>query len=86
MIKTVPVKHRMINKLVEFVLLPELPFIHDGGRYHIEISPLIYEANQWTGFYMIAASAMKELTLQLNFFSDRVLFKAPVIFLLHFSK
>ena len=34
---------------------------HDGGRYHIETSPLIFRANQWTGFYMITASAMKEL-------------------------
>ena len=31
---------------------------HDGGRYHIETSPLICGA----GFYMITASAMKELT------------------------
>ena len=36
------------------------PF-HDGGRYHIEISPLICSANQWTGFYMITASVMKGL-------------------------
>ena len=28
----------------------------DGGRYHIETSPLICRANQWTGFYMISAS------------------------------
>ena len=35
---------------------------HDGGRYHIETSPLIYGANQWTSFYMITASVMKELT------------------------
>ena len=34
---------------------------HDGGRYHKETSPLIYSENQWTGFYMITASAMKEL-------------------------
>ena len=26
---------------------------HDGGRYHIENSPLICRAYQWTGFYMI---------------------------------
>ena len=32
---------------------------HDGGRYHIETSPLICRANQWTGFYMITASVMK---------------------------
>ena len=34
---------------------------HDGGRYHIESSRLICSANQWTGFYMISASVMKEL-------------------------
>ena len=36
-------------------------FFHDGGRYHIETSPLIYRANQWTGIYMITVSLMKEL-------------------------
>ena len=34
---------------------------HDGGPYHIETSPLIYSANQWTGFYMKGTSIMKEL-------------------------
>ena len=34
---------------------------HDGGPYHIETSPLIYTANQWTGFYMIGLSAIKVL-------------------------
>ena len=34
----------------------------DGGRYHIETSPLIFGANQWTCFYMITASVMKELS------------------------
>ena len=33
----------------------------DGGRYHIETSPLICGANQWTVFYMITASVFKEL-------------------------
>ena len=32
-----------------------------GGRYHIETSPLICSANQWTGFYMITATVIKEL-------------------------
>ena len=32
-----------------------------GSPYHIETSPLICSANQWTGFYMIRTSAMKEL-------------------------
>ena len=36
---------------------------HDGGRYHIETSPLICRANQWTVFYMITASVMKELNV-----------------------
>ena len=36
---------------------------HDGGRYHIEASPLIFRVNQWTGFYMITASVMKELKI-----------------------
>ena len=38
-----------------------LKIFHDGGHYHIEASPLICSANQWTGFYMITASVMKEL-------------------------
>ena len=36
------------------------PF-HDGGCCHIETSPLICSTNQWTDFYMITASIMKEL-------------------------
>ena len=36
---------------------------HDGEHYHIETSPLICFVNQWTGFYMITTSVMKELIL-----------------------
>ena len=36
----------------------------DRGPYHIETSPLICKANQWTSFYMIVASVMKELNTQ----------------------
>ena len=36
-------------------------FIHDGGPYRIETSPLVGISNQWTGFYMIETSVMKEL-------------------------
>ena len=32
-----------------------------GGPYHIGTSPLIYSANQWTGFYVIGGSAMKKI-------------------------
>ena len=35
---------------------------HKGALYHIEISPLICAANQWTGFYMIETYVIKELT------------------------
>ena len=54
------------------MLLIILLFHHDGDRYHIETSPLICgaetsplicRANQWTGFYMITASVMKELNV-----------------------
>ena len=35
--------------------------MHDEGRYHMETIPLIFLANQWTGFHMITASIMNEL-------------------------
>ena len=38
----------------------------DGTNY-IETTPLICYVNQWTGFYMIGTSAMKELKTQLSF-------------------
>ena len=35
--------------------------LHDRGLYHVGTSPLICRADQWTGFYIITASIMKEL-------------------------
>ena len=32
-----------------------------GDRYYIETSPFICSVDQWTGFYMITASVLKEL-------------------------
>ena len=49
---------RNYQKSYDFLIVE--PF-QDGGRYHIETSPLICRANQWTGFYMITASVLKEL-------------------------
>ena len=47
------------------------PF-HDGDLYHIETSPLICGANQWTGFYMITTSVIKGLILlEVNAIKDR---------------
>ena len=40
----------------------QIQLFHDGGRYHIETSPLICRANQLTDFYMITASVEKELS------------------------
>ena len=37
-----------------------LLYIYEG-RHNIETSQLICSANQWTGFYMITVSVMKEL-------------------------
>ena len=35
--------------------------LHNGGPNHMETSSLICRANQWTGFYMIGTTFMKEL-------------------------
>ena len=48
------------------------PF-HDGGPYHIETSHLVCSANQWTGFYMVQTSVMKELK---RIYSNLFLFQA----------
>ena len=45
------------------IIFAFLKLFHDEGSYHIETSPLICSANQWTGFYMIWISVIKELTL-----------------------
>ena len=54
------------------LFLPEVNHFHDGGRYHIETSPLICGANQWTGFYIITATFMKGLnTLSFSLMSQQ---------------
>ena len=40
---------------------------HEGGPQHIETNPLICSANEWTGFYMIGTSVIKELKLATGF-------------------
>ena len=32
-----------------------------GGPCHIETSPLVYRASQWTGFYTMGTSVVKKL-------------------------
>ena len=36
---------------------------HDGGPYDIKISLLIFRANQWTCFYIVGISIMKNTSL-----------------------
>ena len=38
-----------------------LYLFQDGGLNHVETSPLICRANQWTGFYITRTSFMKQL-------------------------
>ena len=45
-------------------ILNALTLSYDGGPYHIETSPLICRANQWTDFYMTGTSIMKELNTE----------------------
>ena len=46
-------------------LLVDSRLLHDRGPFDIETNPLICESKsmdyQWTGFYMIGTSVMKEL-------------------------
>ena len=44
----------------------DFELFHFGGLYHIETSPLICRANQWTGFYMIGISVIKEFKLKMK--------------------
>ena len=55
------------------------PF-QDGGRYHIETSPFIFSANQWTGFYMISAFVMKGLKKKSSRSSSRFLATSAFLF------
>ena len=55
MVKKMFIEIRLCDPVTYFELF------NDGGRYHIETSTWICSANQWTGFYMITASVMKEL-------------------------
>ena len=61
-IETLPQKKQLSSEIYCVLILIVYLLFHDGGRYHIETSRLICRANQWTGFYMITASAMKELS------------------------
>ena len=42
-----------------FILI--IVIFHDGASYYIETSSLTWGVDQWTGFYMIEPSVMKEM-------------------------
>ena len=46
---------RFLRYLIFYILT------HEGGPYHTETSPLICRGNQWTSFYKIGISFMKDL-------------------------
>ena len=52
-----------ISKLINLSCWKFLSIFHDGSSYHIETSPLVCCANQWTGFYMIGTPIKKEIIL-----------------------
>ena len=62
-ITTMDVWRPLIVTSDQFRTLAINSFFYDGGPYHIETSLLIYRANQWTIFYMIGTSVMKELNV-----------------------
>ena len=53
----------MVNPLRKRITSKSHELFPDGGPYHIENSPLICSAKQWTCFYMISTSVMKKLTI-----------------------
>ena len=50
------------NSLVNDKTNAGLSLFHNADPYHIENTPLICKANQWTGLHMIGTSVMKELS------------------------
>ena len=48
-------------------------FLYDGVFYHIETSPLVCRANQWTGFFTTGTTAMKDLKQVTRFIFIRTL-------------
>ena len=59
------------------ILAPFFNSFMTDSRYCIETSPLICSANQWTSFYMITASVMKELKAGLH---DKIFLSQSVKF------
>ena len=58
-------KIKILSSLTQILSsLPLNPYLHDGGLCHIETRSLIFITNQWTGFYVIETSVMKELNLR----------------------
>ena len=76
---------------VNFAKFLRAPFFKEHFRRllpHIETSPLIYSANQWTGFYMVETFITKELKLffyNAFYYTQKALFILEIFKLLYFT-
>ena len=52
---------RYLQIFVQCVHHKNVELFHDGGPYYIENSQLICSVDQWTGYYMIGTTVIKEL-------------------------
>ena len=60
-LESIEIKGRINTKRIKKTESKYFELFHDKGPYHIETSPWICSASQWTGFYMVETSVMKEL-------------------------
>ena len=58
-LKVISIRDPNVTEKMKKYIRNEL--FHDGVPCHIESSPLVCSENQWTGFYMIGTSIMKEI-------------------------
>ena len=52
--------HQSKSTIVSYPNVRKATCFHDGSPYYVETSTLICRANQWTGFYIIGTSVIKE--------------------------
>ena len=55
-------KSQMLWSVTWLYLMGTRYFYDAAIQYHIETSPLICRANQWTGFYMISDGSVIEIS------------------------
>ena len=58
-LETLPTESLTVRKILTSNKIDCFLLCHNVGLYHIESSPLICRATQWTDFYMIKTSVIK---------------------------